>query len=235
MLTLALDTSTAAGSIAVQRNSEPIRCFLGDGNTTHGQRLPGDALKLLNTIDATINQVERYVVAIGPGPFTGLRVGIATTQGFAIANDKLVVPISTLDVTAWIHRVESTCDEKILVLLDAHRGEVFANLYDSGGGETITTPVVGTAEDVLKSLSGTFSNEHVVVVGNGAHHAKRVGIQFFRAFRFGSECSMSIAEGMLTMIANTYHAPIKPHRLSPLYIRKPDAVLARNVRNGNQK
>ena len=84
MLTLALDTSTSAGSIAVQRDSEPIRCFLGDGSTTHGQRLPGDAIKLLDTIDATLNQVELFVVAIGQVPFSWLRVGIASTQVFAI-------------------------------------------------------------------------------------------------------------------------------------------------------
>ena len=235
MLTLSLDTSTYAGSIAVQRNSEPIHFYLGDENTTHGQRLPGDVLKLLDGVNATLNEVERYVVSIGPGPFTALRVGIATVQGFAIANEKIIIPISTLDATAWINRLENNSEEKLLVLLDAHRGEVFANLYSSDGVKTIATPIVGRPEEVFKSWSHVLSGERLLVVGNGAHRAKEVLTQFCRNYRIPAEASTSIAEGMLTMLADGRHTPIQPHRLSPLYIRKPDAILARASRERNQR
>jgi len=229
MLTLALDTSTSVGSIAVQRDSEPIQCYLGDDSITHGQRLPGDVLKLLDTIDATLAEVERYVVAVGPGLFTGLRVGIATTQGFAITTDKPIIPISTLDATAWAHRIAVKSEEKILVMLDAHRGEVFANLYDPDSVQAMAAPVVGTPVDVFECWSEMLSNERLFVVGSGAHHARESLTEYCLGCRAASLHVISLAEVMLTMLNGDKYTPVKPDRLSPLYIRKPDAVLVREA------
>ena len=230
MLTLALDTSTSVRSLAVQRDSEPIQSYFGDGSITHGQKLPGDVLKLLETIDATVAEVDRYVVAIGPGLFTGLRVGIATMQGFAIATEKLVIPISTLDATASAHRHGVKRGEQLLVLLDAHRSEIYANLYGTDGVQKIAAPVVGTPGDVFETLSETLSKERLFVVGSAAHLARGCLAEYCLGCRVTSPSDIPLAKVMLTMLADVRYTPVKPNNLSPLYIRKPDAVLVREAR-----
>src|SRR5829696_10078390 len=99
MLLLALDTTTAAGSIALWRDGL-IEEQRGDSARSHAQRLPGDLVALLAAHGLALRDVERYAVAAGPGSFTGLRIGIATVQGLALVNDRLVHAIGTLDLLA---------------------------------------------------------------------------------------------------------------------------------------
>src|SRR5260221_7184584 len=87
MVILALDTSSAGGSAAVIRASgadggdAPIVIERGgDATRTHGERLPAELMAVLGDAGAALADVERLAVAVGPGSFTGLRVGIATVQ-----------------------------------------------------------------------------------------------------------------------------------------------------------
>jgi len=72
----------------------------GDPAHTHGQRLPGELMRLLDQAGVRIEDVDLFAVAAGPGSFTGLRVGIATVQGLAMARRRRVVAGSTLDALA---------------------------------------------------------------------------------------------------------------------------------------
>ena len=88
--------------MALARDGQLVDETTGDPTLTHGQRLPGDLQSLLARHDVTTDAVDRYAVAAGPGSFTGLRVGIATIQGLALAHDKRVVAISVLDTLVEI-------------------------------------------------------------------------------------------------------------------------------------
>ena len=71
--------------------------YAGDATITHGVRLPGDLLRLLSAHGVRVADVDLFAVAAGPGSFTGLRVGIATQQGFALANNRPLIGVSALD------------------------------------------------------------------------------------------------------------------------------------------
>ena len=83
-------------------------------------------MTMLDDEGVALHDVDLFAVSIGPGSFTGLRVGIATMQGLALASGKPVVPVSTFDALAWQTRAAS---EPVATWIDAHRGEVFAALF----------------------------------------------------------------------------------------------------------
>ncbi len=131
MLILALDTSSKSGSICLARGSKLLDYHIGDSSRTHGERLPGDILKLLRRTKLRVADIDVYAVVTGPGSFTGVRIGIATIQGLALPNSRTVVPVSTLAVLARIGLDSNVSDKKelIAVCMDAGRGKVFTALY----------------------------------------------------------------------------------------------------------
>ena len=129
MFVLALDTTSAAGSLALARDGRLVDEMTGDSSLTHGQRLPGELQTLLDRHGLTTGAVDRYAVAAGPGSFTGLRVGIATVQGLALAHGRRVVAISVLDALAEVAARLADGDahgpNMIAPWVDAKRGEIF--------------------------------------------------------------------------------------------------------------
>ena len=134
MLILALDTTSASGSVALVRDGQLVDETTGDPSLTHGQRLPGELQGLLARHDLTTDAIDRYAVAAGPGSFTGLRVGIATMQGLALVHDKRVVAISVLDtlveIAAQLADRDAPGPDLIAPWVNAKRGEVFGALYE---------------------------------------------------------------------------------------------------------
>src|SRR4051795_10820340 len=136
MRILALDTSAAAGSAALSEDGRVTIARAGDASRTHAERLPLELMALLDAAHVRLADVDRFAVAIGPGSFTGLRVGIATIQGLALARGALVVPVSIFEALAWRARNEAVA---IATWIDAHRGEVFASLF-APDGATVLQP-----------------------------------------------------------------------------------------------
>ena len=153
MLVLALDTTTRQGSVALARDGALVAVYAGDAGTTHGERLPGDALQVLTAHALRVSDVDVFAVASGPGSFTGLRIGIATMQGLALANGKPLVGISALDaLNALVCSLSpqplalSPADE-VCTWMDAQRSQVFSAVY--ANGVATESPVVEKPADIL--------------------------------------------------------------------------------------
>ena len=139
MLVLALDTTTRQGSVALARDGGVVAVYAGDAAITHGVRLPGDLMRLFDARDLRVADVDLFAVASGPGSFTGLRIGIATMQGFALANSKPLAGVSALD--AIVDASSSSLspqpsalspDSEVAAWMDAGRGQVFSARYKDG-------------------------------------------------------------------------------------------------------
>ena len=103
---------------------------------------------LLQGLGLAPRDVDGYAVAAGPGSFTGLRVGIGTVQGLALAADRPCAAISALDALAAQAAGSSDC---IVAVMEAHRGEVFARVFDGAGrptGEPQALPLAALLEQV---------------------------------------------------------------------------------------
>lgn len=228
MLILALDTSAAAGSAAVVRDAAVLAQQTGDPSRTHGERLPRELMSVLEEARVDLHAIDRFAVSIGPGSFTGLRVGIATIQGLALAQHKLVVPVSSFEALAANSQLATSATA---VWIDAHRGEVFAALYASDGVElaapTSLTPTA-TLDGWMPQLATAGG---VRFAGDGA-----VRYRDAIAARLGARAAIDIdvppLAGRIGIIAAANDARAgRPHAVVPLYVRRPDAVLARERRD----
>ena len=100
MLVLALDTTTRGGSVAVARDARVLDLLEGDPARPHAERVPADLVTSLERAGASLADVDVFAVAVGPGSFTGLRIGIAAIQGCAFAAGRPVVGVSALEALA---------------------------------------------------------------------------------------------------------------------------------------
>jgi tRNA threonylcarbamoyladenosine biosynthesis protein TsaB len=100
VLTLALDTTTRAGSVAVVRDMTVLALVPGDATRTHGERLPAEIERAMEQAGVRHEDLQLLVVASGPGAFTGLRIGLAGVQGIAMVLALPAIAVSALDALA---------------------------------------------------------------------------------------------------------------------------------------
>ena len=133
---LAIDTSTSRTSVAVIDGDTVVFSGYKDGATAHGPSLPALVQEALS-----ISEVDEVVVGMGPGPFTGLRVGIAFAQSFALAREIPVRGVCSLDAIA-----AQVNESDFIVSVDARRKEVYWARYTNG--KRVSEPAVNFPADV---------------------------------------------------------------------------------------
>ena len=151
MIVLALETATRRGSAALWVDGTLRAAAEGDLATTHAPRLPDSVLALLKGEGLRLEQVDLLTVCLGPGGFTGLRVGIATMQGLAFATGIPIAGVSALDALA-LAAARNLSSGVVGVWIDAARKEVFAGRYVSDTaplGVTPVPPAVSAAPDAV--------------------------------------------------------------------------------------
>ncbi|HEU4786860.1 MAG TPA: tRNA (adenosine(37)-N6)-threonylcarbamoyltransferase complex dimerization subunit type 1 TsaB [Gemmatimonadaceae bacterium] len=233
MLILALDTTTRAGSIALFRDGEIVDVYIGDAARTHGERLPNDVHRLLARNRVRAADIDLFAVAAGPGSFTGLRVGIAAVQGLAFATARSVVAVSALDMLA---RAGTGNNEppRIAAWMDAQRAQVFAALYEptpNASPRPIRPPVAASPDDVLRAWEEELQPSAVRFVGDGA-------IRYAELIRATlPQADIAPLPPLAPEIARFAHAHVSeavaPHAIVPIYVRPPDAELARARRSSS--
>jgi tRNA threonylcarbamoyl adenosine modification protein YeaZ len=133
---LAIDTSTARTSVAIINGDTVLFSGYKDGATAHGPSLPALVQEGL-----AVSDVDEVVVGMGPGPFTGLRVGIAFAQSFALARQIPVRGVCSLDAIA-----AQVNESDFIVTVDARRKEVYWARYTNG--VRVGDPAVNFPADV---------------------------------------------------------------------------------------
>lgn len=126
-LILAIETATRSGSVAVARGEQVLSARVGDADVSHSTNLIEMIDSVLNEAKAQLSDVDFFAVAVGPGSFTGLRIGLATVKAFAAVTSRPIVGVSTLAAIAHAADVEG----RVVSLLPAGRGEVFAQSFSA--------------------------------------------------------------------------------------------------------
>ena len=162
MLILAIDTALDACSAALF-DSDANRVVavetevIGKG---HAERLMAMISAVMTKASVDFNAIDKIGVTVGPGSFTGIRVGLATARGLALAAGKPVVGVSTLEAIAR----EASTDKPFMVALDARRGELYTRLYD-GNHSAISDPQLLTIAEATTALTAALKPQ---VFGSGA-------------------------------------------------------------------
>jgi tRNA threonylcarbamoyladenosine biosynthesis protein TsaB len=228
VLILSLDTTTRAGSVAIVAGGAVLYEKLGDASMTHAQRLPADIERACRAAAIDIAQVDLFAVAAGPGSFTGLRIGIAAIQGLAMAWARRVVPISTLEALAAASGAPRTA-----AWLDAQRGEVFAQVFEQGSGFSYRArhAAISAGPDAVLEMQAP-DLDGTVFHGDGA-------LKFRDAIQARLGGGVEIVDpvrplaGAIGRVAHEHpERAVAPHAIMPIYVRRPDAELARERRSG---
>jgi tRNA threonylcarbamoyladenosine biosynthesis protein TsaB len=234
MVVLALDTTTRTGSVAVLRDGRVLVERTGDPDMPHGRRLPADVLEALSEAGVVLADVDLYAVASGPGAFTGLRIGIATIQGLAFAHSRPVAAVSALDALARtaLGRSRPAAGAFLAPWMDAARGEVFSALYEvridtESERFEVDGPSVAAPAATLARWQPIVNGRSIVFVGEGAlRYADRISATFERgASVLPSTPPLAGTIGQLA--SERPDLAGLPHAVRPLYVRRPDAELAR--------
>jgi tRNA threonylcarbamoyladenosine biosynthesis protein TsaB len=250
VLTLALDTTSRRGSAALLHPDGSVDCLEGDASRTHGERLPGEIIALLARNNVELKDIDLYAVAAGPGSFTGLRIGIATMQGFALVHGRPVVAVSALEALAHAAARHPGVqpDDLVGVWIDAHRREVFSALYRYVGCGGTPGSAIHETPDTLGELAAVDGPAVAAPADTLRHWAARLDARGAWLIGDGTETYPEAlsAEPAIRIIAPAPPlAPTiarlavelrrrgdvgNPHAVRPIYVRRPDAELARDRR-----
>jgi tRNA threonylcarbamoyl adenosine modification protein YeaZ len=215
VLVLVLDTSTAAVTAAVVRvrpaGAGPAVELLAARATVdaraHGELLAPGVAEVLIKSGAGVGDLRAVVAGLGPGPFTGLRVGLVTAASLGQGLGIPTYGVCSLD------GIGAGTVEPTLVATDARRKEIYWAVYDKG--VRITEPAVNRPADV----PGRLEHRVTAAVGAGARmYAELLGLPV-------ADWSDYPAPGALAeLAADRVRAGVATEQLTPLYLRRPDAV-----------
>lgn len=166
MKILALESSAVACSAALCEDGTLIAHSAQKSGLTHSRTLLPLVHSMLANCDRTVEGVDVVAVAVGPGSFTGLRIGVSTAKGLAWAADKRCAPCSTLRSMAWPLAHMEGC--VIVCAMDARRGQVYhANFMADGQRPVRLCPDRAVA---LEEVAGELKNlpNPKIIVGDGA-------------------------------------------------------------------
>lgn len=163
MITLAIDTATKTAGVALLDHETILVEYYFHLPVNHSETLLPAVHQGLALVGIGINGVDLFAVTVGPGSFTGLRIGASTVKGFALATAKPVVGVSTLEALAYN---AIACPGPVCPMIDARKGEVYTALYRAnreGLFDTVVEEQVTTPDKLLTRIDG----QQTLFLGDG--------------------------------------------------------------------
>jgi len=224
MRILAIETSTMLGGVAIMDASEGLIVEMRlNIKTTHSERLMRGISFALQQAGMGISDIDVFGVSIGPGSFTGLRIGLSTVKGFAYATGKPIVSIPTLEAFAWNFPFSKF---PVCIMLDARKKEVYAAVFrwqDGGFEKTMGEKSIQPSE-LLATLSGPviFAGEGAIIYRDPIIQVARENALFPAPQAMVPSPSTIAFLGLRKAERRIFSDPIS---LVPLYMRRSEAEI----------
>lgn len=212
MIVLGLDTCLSSCSVAVLDGARVLAASREVMARGHQERLAPMAREVMAQAGFGFERLQRIAVTVGPGSFTGLRVGVAFAKGLALALDLPAVGIGTLEALA----AEAPFAEEgglVFPAIDARRGQLYLQAFK--GGRALMAPDALTVETAAARVAELSRGRPFTLVGSGA--ALLAGL--------APDARVIAAEGADARHVARLAATRDPTPLAPLYLRAPDAKL----------
>ena len=226
MLTLAIDTSTNILSVALVRDGEVLASVDEQTKNNQSEILMSRIANIMSKCNLKPTDLKRIAVAIGPGSYTGIRVGVSAAKSLAYVLGIPVVPLSSLEVMA----MAAVPYDLRIPMIDARRGAVFAGVYDYDG-----TNIIPDRHDTLEQLidkltPNLFESDIISFIGDGAAIHKEVLLKKWPDAQVVSESQFLRCKAEVLAELATKALPIENvHSLKPNYLRKTEAEMNAGV------
>lgn len=220
MKILAMDTSSFPASVAVAEDGIILGERVIRNQRKHSQNIMAMVDGLFDDLGMDISEIDVFAVTVGPGSFTGLRIGISTARAFAQAMKKQVAEVNTLEALAYNI---AGFDGVVVPMLDARRDEVFTAGYKftDGVAEEVTAPCVMTIDEIIER----YGEDKTVFVGDGVLiHRNELEVRDNFAFAPMNLCetrASALAVVAVQMAENNKLADY--NAVQPVYLRKSQA------------
>ncbi len=224
MKILALESTAVAGSAALVEDEKVLGEFYCNTALTHSQTLMPMVEQLLACTRTALEDVDLFAVTAGPGSFTGVRIGVSSVKGMAMALEKPCCAVSTLEAMAC---GASMVEGLVCALMDARCGQVYTALFRVSGGkvERLTQDSAVSAAEAA-AVCAAWPGEKLYLAGDGA--ALCAPLPEFRALgavllpepvRY--QRASGAARAALAMAGRG--EVLSADRLAPIYLRVPQA------------
>jgi tRNA threonylcarbamoyladenosine biosynthesis protein TsaB len=228
MIVLAIETATQQVGCALLVDDQVVGTHEVSRGRRHAENLVPAIQFLCRQTGIELRELSAIAVDIGPGLFTGMRVGLTTAKTLAHSLAVPVVPVCSLDVLAYPKR---DTDRTIAAVIDARRGEVYYALFapEGTGCGRLTEPTVTTPDDFIADLLGA---------GDGAlTYADRFAADLPRASAADPALAHPAASSLAVVAGPLLRAGAGRDALlvEPLYLRRPDAEINWSVREGARR
>ena len=226
MLMLAFESSAKAASVALCEGEKLLAMSTQNLGLTHSRTLLPMAEDLLKNADISIDRVDCFAVAHGPGSFTGIRIGVSTVKGLSWAAEKPCVGVSTLEALAW----NGTSYEGLLCpVMDARRSQVYNALFQVSDGKPLR--LCGDRAISLEELASELKarEEAALLLGDGAEVTAAYLLAHDIPCRIAPENIRWQSAWGVAMAAKD-QKPISSQELLPVYLRLSQAERERQER-----
>lgn len=222
MLILGIETATEQVGVAIGGHEGVIATFEVARGRRHAEILTPAIEFVCRQSDIDIDEIGCVAVDVGPGLFTGMRVGLATAKALALALRVPVIGISSLDLLAFPCR---HTDRVVVPVIDARKAEVFWAMYRQvpGGVQQVSAPTVGPVADLVADLLAR--SQDVLCVGDGA---QRYRDEIMEGYRCEISAPVHPSAAALVQLAHAKALReewVRPDELEPVYLRAPDAQI----------
>ena len=231
MLILGIESATAQVGVALGGHEGVIASAHSARGRLHAENLTPQIEFVCAQARVELSEVGCIAVDVGPGLFTGLRVGLASAMALAYGLGVPMIGVSSLDLGAFA--VEHS-RRTLLPCYDARRGEVFSARYKSvpGGVQRVDDPRVSTPEELAADL--VASSQDVLMVGDGAERYRDVFSKISHVEFAGTGLSFPSARSLVELAHPRAMREefVSPHEIEPMYLRLPDAEINWKTRDG---
>ena len=226
MLTLAFESSAKAASVALCEGEKLLAQSSQNLGLTHSRTLLPMAEAMLKNADVSLDQVDLFAVAHGPGSFTGIRIGVSTVKGLSWASEKPCVGVSTLEALAWNGIAAGGL---LCPVMDARRSQVYNALFSVSDGKPVR--LCGDRAISLEDLAAELEakKEVPLLLGDGAGLTAEYLASRDLPYRLAPE-NIRWQSACGVAMAAMDQKPVSSQELLPVYLRLSQAERERQER-----
>ena len=214
-LILNIDTALETASVCLANDDEVLQLSVNENQKDHAAWLHTAVTELLQKSGHTVNELEAVAVSIGPGSYTGLRVGLASAKGFCYALKIPLITISTLKIIAFAVKDKAGDADFICPMIDARRMEVYTALYDKKLVEIKSPQAMILDENSFTDIPGSGK---IIFCGAGSKKFREIINSANAVFNFNDYTATHLAQLSYNCFQNKEFANLA--YTEPLYLKE---------------